>query len=94
MSDAKDIKVEMTETAVTFAAQSQGKAYALDLKLKKKIDAKKSTYAVKGRELQFLLVKAEDDQGWSEEQTQERGAERGAQDAEAHRVVAGCFALC
>lgn len=55
----------MTETGVTFGAQSQGKEYALDLKLKKKIDAKKSTYAVKGRELQFLLVKAEDDQGWS-----------------------------
>ena len=66
VSDAKDLKVDMTESAVTVAAQSQGKAYALDLKLKKKIDAKKSTYAVKGREMQFLLVKAEGDQGWSE----------------------------
>lgn len=77
VSDAKEIKVEMTETGVTFAAQSQGKEYALDLKLKKKIDAKKSTYAVKGRELQFLLVKAEDDQGWSDNMHTHTAADEG-----------------
>jgi len=64
VSDAKDVKVEIKEDTVTFAATSQGKSFALDMKLKKKIDAAKSTYAVKGRDLQFLLVKADDSQGW------------------------------
>jgi hypothetical protein len=64
VSDAKDVKVEIKEDSITFAATSQGKSFALDMKLKKKIDAAKSTYATKGRDLQFLLVKAEADQGW------------------------------
>ncbi len=64
VSDAKDVKVEMKDDSVIFSATSQGKDYALDLKLKKKIDAAKSSFATKGRDLEFLLVKAEADQGW------------------------------
>jgi len=39
VSDAKDLKVEIKDDQITFAANSQGKDYALDLKLKNKIDA-------------------------------------------------------
>lgn len=39
LSDVQDLKVEMKEETVTFSAKSQGKDYALDLKLKKKIQA-------------------------------------------------------
>lgn len=39
VSDAKDLKVDIKDDQIVFAANSQGKDYALDLKLKKKIDA-------------------------------------------------------
>jgi len=64
LSDAKDVKVDMQEDGLTFRASAQGKEFALDLKLKKKIDAAKSTFSVKGRDVKCLLVKAEADQGW------------------------------
>ena len=65
ISDASEPKVEIKEDQVTFSATSQGKTFALDLKLKKKIDAAKSSFGVKGRDVKFLLVKQEADQGVS-----------------------------
>ena len=53
VSDAKDLKVDIKDDQIVFAANSQGKDYALDLKLKKKIDAavgKKKKHARNGRQ--------------------------------------------
>jgi len=55
VSDAKDVKVSITTDAFSFS----GKNYKLDFKFKKSVNAEKSSYAVRDRGVEVLLVKAE-----------------------------------
>jgi len=78
VQDVKDVKVDMKEDRVTFSGKGSGdKEYAVDLKLKKKINPEKSSYAAKGRDLQFLLHKAEDSEGWWNALVADKNAYRG-----------------
>jgi len=57
-------KVEITETEVKFEGNQEQKNWKLDLKLLKKLDAAKSSWSAKARNVEVLLAKAEDSRGW------------------------------
>jgi hypothetical protein len=66
LQSATDVSVQFQPTHFTFKAQagSPPQTYSLDFELPKSIDTDKSSWSVKGRQVEVLLVKAEDSEGW------------------------------
>ncbi|KAK3237896.1 hypothetical protein CYMTET_52058 [Cymbomonas tetramitiformis] len=63
IADVKDPKIEISEDGqLTFAATgSDAKDYALDIKLFKGLNKEESKFAVTGRAIVFVLIKAEEE---------------------------------
>jgi len=62
LPSAVDVSVQLQPTRFSFKARSGASPtiYALDFELPKSIDASKSTWSVKGRQVEVVLVKASD----------------------------------
>ena len=66
LQSATDVSIKFSPTHFTFNAKSGSPptSYGLDFELPKSIDPTASTWSVKGRQVEVLLVKADDSQGW------------------------------
>ena len=64
LQSAADVQVQLQPSHFTFKAKQGNDTFALDFELPKKIDTSKSTWSVKGRQVEILLVKAEEDEGY------------------------------
>ena len=66
LQSATDVAVQLAPSHFTFHAKSGSPPtpYSLDFELPKSIDPSASTWSVKGRQVEVVLVKAEDSQGW------------------------------
>ena len=66
LQSATDVNVQLQPTRFTFSAKSgtPPTSYSLDFELPKSIEPSKSSWSVKGRQVEVVLVKAEDSEGW------------------------------
>ena len=66
LQSATDVSVQLAASHFTFHAKSGSPStpYSLDFELPKTIDPSASTWSVKGRQVEVVLVKADDSQGW------------------------------
>ena len=64
LQSATDVDIKVQPSHFTFAAKQGKDSYALDFELPKKIDTDKSSWSVKGRQVEVLLVKADEDEGY------------------------------
>jgi hypothetical protein len=66
LQSATDVSVQIQTSHFTFSAKAgePPHTYSLDFELPKNTDAGKSTWSVKGRQVEVVLVKAEADQGY------------------------------
>ena len=66
LQSATDVQIKFEPSHLTFTAK-QGTStdtYTLDFELPKKINTEQSTYSVKGRQVEVVLVKADEDEGY------------------------------
>jgi len=64
LQSATDVQIQFQPTHLTFKAKQGNDTYALDFELPKKINTDKSTWSVKGRQVEVVLVKADEDEGY------------------------------
>lgn len=64
LPSATDVSIQLQPTRFTFKAKQANDTYQLDFELPKSINTDKSTWSVKGRQVEVVLVKAEEDEGY------------------------------
>jgi len=66
LQSATEVSVQLQSSHFTFSAKAgePSHTYSLDFELPKSIDTSKSTWSVKGRQVEVVLVKSEADEGY------------------------------
>ena len=64
LQSATDVSLQLQPSHLSFAAKQGTEQYSLDFELPKKISTDKSTWSVKGRQVEAVLVKADEDEGY------------------------------
>ena len=77
LQSATDVSVDLQPTRFTFKAKSDSHVYGLDFELPKAIEPSKSTWSVKGRQVEVLLVKADDAQGFWQQLLKDKSLYKG-----------------